>query len=196
MLVGFLLLEHADLGEVLFDHFADFRDQAGDVLAALLEVAPAGVEHAVQFLDQEGDVAALAEHGGHDARERDDPLEVLHVLGVDEDLERAAVLLRRAFVHHDVVDGDVERMLGDGRLDLVGVADELVGARQRFTHLHDLRDCRCGFGLDFVGQAVAGDFLFDLDCHCVLLCRHASARWHPVIFRLDSSFRWNDGITF
>jgi len=39
--------------------------------------------------------------------ERHDPLEVIEVLRVDEDLERPALLVLRAFVQHDVVDGHV-----------------------------------------------------------------------------------------
>jgi hypothetical protein len=91
----------------------------------------------MQFFNQESDVTTLAEHGGHDAGQRDDPLEVVHVLGVDEDLEWAAVFLRGAFVHDDVVDGDVERVLGHRGFDLVGVAHQLFRTAQRFTQLQD-----------------------------------------------------------
>ena len=57
---------------------AELGDQRRHVHAAGLEVTAARVEHGLHFLDQEGHVAALAEHGGHDAGQRHDPLEVLH----------------------------------------------------------------------------------------------------------------------
>src|SRR3546814_2824886 len=96
-------LDHADGLEVVLDDAAQLGDQRGHVHAAGLEVAALGVERGLHLVDQEGDVAALAEHRGHDAGERDDPLEVLHGLGVDEDLERAALLVLAAEVEHDVV---------------------------------------------------------------------------------------------
>ena len=38
--------QHADLVEVLLQHFADFSHQAGDEFAAFFEVAAAGFKHA------------------------------------------------------------------------------------------------------------------------------------------------------
>lgn len=71
--------QHADFYQMLFDHFTDFSDQAGDVFAAFFEVAAAGVKHAVQLFHQKGDIAAFAEYGGHDAGEGDYLLEELKV---------------------------------------------------------------------------------------------------------------------
>jgi len=175
-LVHLRVVDQADGLHVLLDHRADLGHDAGHVDAARLEVAAAGVEHRLHLFDQEGDVAALAEHGGDDAGERDDPLEVVHVLRVDEDLEGAALLVGRAGVEHDVVDGDVQRMLEQRRLDLVGGADQRLGTLQALVHLDDFRLGRllgrggsgyCGgrglvLGLDDV---VALDLLFDLDRH-------------------------------
>lgn len=159
---------------MLLDDGAQFGDDARHVDAAGLEVAAARVEHGFQLLDQEGHVAALAEYRAHDAREGHDPLEVVHVLGVDEDLERAAQLVFGAGVEHDVVDGDVQRVLEQRRLDLVGGADQRVGALDLLVHLDDfghrhgrraLRRLRGGdelggfFGLD---DAVTLDLLADL----------------------------------
>lgn len=121
-------MDQADGLHVLLDHRADLGDDAGHVDAAGLEVAAAGVEHGFHLFHQEGDVAALAEHGGDDAGERHDPLEVVHVLRVDEDFEGAALFVRGAGVEHDVVDGDVQRVFEQWRLDLVGGADERFGA--------------------------------------------------------------------
>jgi len=147
VLIWLGFFQHADFLQVLLQHFTDFCYQAGDVFAALFEVAAAGVEHAMQFFNQESDVTTLAEHGGHDAGESDDPLEVVHVLGVNEYLERAAVFLRGAFVHDDVVDGDVERVFGHRGLDLVGVADQFFRAAQRLAQLQDLGSASAAFAL-------------------------------------------------
>jgi hypothetical protein len=110
-LVHLWVVDQADVLHVLLDHRADLGDDAGHVDAAGLEVAAARVEHGFQLFHDEGDVAALAEHGGKDAGKRHDPLEVVHVLRVDEDLEGAAQFVRGACVEHDVVDGDVQRVL-------------------------------------------------------------------------------------
>src|SRR5690606_34276874 len=136
--------------------------------------------HRLHFLDQEGHVATLAEHRRHDARERDDPLEVLHGLRVHEDLERAALLVLAAGVEHDVVDGHVHGVLDQRRLDLVGAADQHFRALDALVHLDDFgrRTRRGGLrsggggqrgcGLAPVicgGDGVTGDFLFDPDGH-------------------------------
>src|SRR5690606_32140592 len=118
-------------------------------------------------------------HRGHDPGEGDDPLEVLHRLGVDEDLERAALLVLGAGVEHDVVDRHVHGVLDQRRLDLVGAADQHFGALDALVHLDHFgrgqfglgllaRDGGAGDGLfPVVGadDGVSGDFLFDLDGH-------------------------------
>src|SRR5690606_30473399 len=111
VLVRRIVLEKTDALEVHLHHVPDLRHQRGHELAALLEVAAAGIEHAVQLFHQERDVAALAEHRRDDARQRHDPLEVVHVLRVDEDLEGAPELVLGAGIEHDVVDGDVKGVL-------------------------------------------------------------------------------------
>jgi hypothetical protein len=83
-------------------------------------------------------VAALAEHRRDDARERHDPLEVIEVLRVDEDLEGLAPLMVGVFVQQDVVDGHVHRVVGDRRLDLVGRADEHLRPLDLLVQLHHL----------------------------------------------------------
>src|SRR5690606_22081631 len=151
--------------------------------AAGLEVAALGVEHRLHLFHQEGDVAALAEHRGHDPGERDDPLEVLHRLGVDEDLERAAVLVLGAGVEHDVVDGHVHGVLHQRRLDLVGAADQDFRALDALVHLDDVVVVRFvgrrllrglgarGFLRLVLGgdDGVALDFLLNPDGHGVLV---------------------------
>ena len=181
------VVEQADLLEVVFHDAAQFGHQAGHVHAAGLEVAALGVEHGLHLFHDEGDVAALAEHGGHDAGQRHDPLEVLHRLGVDEHLERAARFVLGAGVEHDVVDGHVHGVFHQRRLDLVGGADQHFRALDALVHLdhvgHGLggdfgldRGARHAFGLDggsgfarlVLGgdDGVALDFLVDLDGHC------------------------------
>ena len=171
------IVDEADVLHVLLDHRADLGDDAGHVDAAGLEVAAAGVEDGFEFFDDEGDVAAFAEDGGEDAGERDDPLEVVHVLRVDEDLEGAALLVLGAGVEHDVVDGDVERVLEQRGFDLEGGADQRLGALQALVHLDDFSHrrffrlldgggLRGGHGLVFgFDDLVALDLLFDLDRH-------------------------------
>ncbi len=175
--------DQADHLHMVFDHGADLSDDAGHIHAAGLEVAAAGVEYGFQLFDQEGDVAALAEHGAHDAGDGHDPLEVVHVLRVDEDLEGAARFVGGALVQHDVVDGDVQSVLEQGRLDLVGGADQHFGALDLLVHLDDFGalahggfggGCGCGrggsgglvFGLE---DRVALDFFGDFDGHGGLL---------------------------
>jgi hypothetical protein len=62
---------------------------------------------------------------------------VVHVLRVDEDLERAAHFVFGALVQHDVVDRDVQRVLEQRRLDLVGRADQRVRTLDLLVHLDD-----------------------------------------------------------
>src|SRR6185437_11332529 len=132
---------------------------------------------------EEGDVAALAEHGGHDARQRHDPLEVVHVLRVDEDLEGAAHLEFGFLVQHDVVDGDVHRVLDQRRSDLVGGPDQDFRTLELLVHLDDLELSylgRCGLrggGLRFrhrfrfvAEDLVALDLLVDAGGHAVRSC--------------------------
>jgi hypothetical protein len=174
--------DHADVLEVVFDHGADLGDDTGHVDAAGLEVAAARVEYGLQLFHQEGDVAALAEHGAHDARDGDHPLEVVHVLRVDEDLEGTARFVLAALVEHDVVDRHVQGVLEQRGFDLVGAADQHFRALDALVHLDDVGGlefgqgrgggrrgggARCGggglvFGLE---DGVALDFLADLDGH-------------------------------
>ncbi|MNN47599.1 hypothetical protein D3C81_1620270 [compost metagenome] len=163
-------MQHADGDQVALQHGADLGDDRRHVHAALLQVAAARVEHRLELLDQEGAVAALAQHRGHDAGEGDDPLEVVHVLRVDEDLEGPALLVGRAGVEHHVVDGHVQRVLEQRRLDLVGRADQHLRTLQRLVHLHHgsrRGSFRTGLFLGHVDYLEALDFLSDLDGHRV-----------------------------
>src|SRR5487761_2443352 len=95
MLVEFRLLQQADRLQVTLDHIAEFGDRGGHVFAARLPVAAARIEHRLQFVDEEGRVAALAKDGGNDAGQRDDPLKMVEILRVYEDLEGSALFMRR-----------------------------------------------------------------------------------------------------
>src|SRR5690606_267626 len=99
---------------------ADFSDQRRHENPAFLVVAAVGVIDGAQLFHQEGDVTTFAEYGGDNPRQGNHPLEMFHRLGVDEDFVGAANLVVRVLVQNDVVDGDVERMLRNRRLDLIG----------------------------------------------------------------------------
>src|SRR6266536_2007241 len=79
--------QEADLDHVLLNDVADRGEQGGDVFA--LHPRPAArVEHRLHLLDDKGHVAAAAEHRADHPGQRDGPGVVLHVLRVDEDIER------------------------------------------------------------------------------------------------------------
>ena len=121
-----------DVDQMALDHLADRGQQRGHVAPAH-PLAAARIEHRLQLLDHEGDIAAAPEHGADHARQRHRPGVMLHVLRVDEDLERppAPVLL-------DVVDGDVEGVVEIGPAHLVGVAGQLAGTVERLGHVDDV----------------------------------------------------------
>ena len=118
-----------------FNHVANFCDQRRHVFAALFEVAALGIEHRAQFFHQEGHIAALAEHGGNDTGQRDDPLEMFHRLGVNENLEGTPGFIRGAGIQHDVVDRDIQRVIRQRRFHLVGGTRQYIGPLQVFMHL-------------------------------------------------------------
>src|ERR1700747_2924109 len=101
------LAYQADRLQMFLDHLTDLVAELGDdrwhEFATWLPVTAARIEHRLQLIHEEGHISALPEDRGDDARERDDPLEVIEVLRVDEDLERAALLVFGALVQHDVV---------------------------------------------------------------------------------------------
>ena len=167
--------QHADHLQVLLDDMAQLGDDGRHELTARLPIATARVEHGLELIDQEGDVATLAEHRRDDARQRDDPLEVIEVLGVDEDLERPALFVLGALVEHDVVDGHVHRVIRDRCFDLVGRADQHLGTLDLLVHADDLggrailavREFGVGYGGDRrlvigLADAVLDDAAVDL----------------------------------
>ena len=83
-------VQQTDRLEMVFDNGTQLGHQRRHVDTARLEVTATRIEHGLHFVNHEGDIAALAEHGRHDARQRHDPLEMIHGLGVDKDLERTA----------------------------------------------------------------------------------------------------------
>ena len=96
-----LARDEAGGDHVALDHAADGREDGWDVFA--LHPSPtARVEDSLEFLNHKGHVTTTAEHGRDHPRQRHGPGEMLHVLGVDEDLKGATMA-----VQHDVVDGDV-----------------------------------------------------------------------------------------
>src|SRR6056297_3213084 len=124
--------KESDGDHVLFDHPADGGEDRRDVLA--LHPSPtARVEHRLEFLDHEGHVAAAPEHRRDHPRQGHGPGEMLHVLGVDEHLERPAMP-----ADDDVVDRQVDRVFAVGPFQLVGRAFQFRGSVQRFGHIDDL----------------------------------------------------------
>ncbi len=171
-----MTFEHADGDQMALQHRTDLGHDRRHVDAALLQVAAARIEHRLKLLYEEGAVATLAEHRRHDAGQRHDPLEVVHVLRIDEYLERPALLVRGAGVEHNVVHGDVKGMLEQRRLDLVGHADKRFRTLQALVHFHHVDGLarlvigagRSGRGAfeGLVDDLEALDALGDLYGHC------------------------------
>ncbi|OSM07676.1 hypothetical protein MAIT1_04559 [Magnetofaba australis IT-1] len=131
----FRMIDDAEHQHVPLQAVADLGHEAGDVAALGPETA-IGVEHRAQFLHQKGGFALVPEDGGDDPGQGHHPREVGHALGVDEDLHQPGLAVR-----HGVVDGDVDGVIGIGRLDLVGGSVQDLGALERngwLLLLHDL----------------------------------------------------------
>src|SRR6185437_13797333 len=152
VLIELRVAHETDGLQVPLDDVAQLRDDRWHEFATRLPVPAARVEHGLQLIHQERHVAALAEHRRNDPRQRDDPLEVIEVLRVDEDLEGPALLVFRALVQHDVVDGHVHRMIRDRRLDLVGRADEYLRTLDLLVHPDDLRRATVLVANDLLGR--------------------------------------------
>ena len=149
---------------MVFYGLADLRHQGGHEAAAALEVTALGVEYALEFLHQESGVTPFAKYRGNHPGKRHHPLEMIHVLGIDEDLEGPALFVFRTLVEHDVVDGDVQGVLRQRGFYLVGGAHQDLRSLQFFMHvLHG-----GGGGLDglrLAGHAAVHDLLVYPDCH-------------------------------
>lgn len=104
---------------------ADFSDQRIDVFR-FLKVTTLWIADRPQFFNQKLHFTSRPEYGADDAGHGDYPLKVIHRLAVDEDFKRAGLA-----VDHDVVDRDVEGMIRERRLELVGRAGQYLRARQR-----------------------------------------------------------------
>ena len=112
-----------------FDHAADGGQKRRHVFA-FEPLAAARIEHGFQFLDHERHIAATAEHGADHAGQRHGPGVMFHVLRIDEHLERAA-----AAILDDVVDGDVDRVIGIRPGDLIRLARQFPGPVERLRHI-------------------------------------------------------------
>src|SRR6056297_2958239 len=78
-------------------------------------------------------IPSPSEHGRDHPGQRHRPGEMLHVLGVDEDLEGPTVAMQ-----DDIVDRDVERVVAVGPLELVGMPLQRLRAVQRLGHVDDV----------------------------------------------------------
>src|SRR5579872_644362 len=123
--------EEAYFDQVTLDHAADRRQQGGHI-ATFHPLPAARIEYRLQLLDHERDIATAAKHGRDHAGQRHGPGVVLHVLGIDEDLERPT-----AAVLDDVVDRDVDRMVTTRPFDLVGLARQIVRPVKRLGNVND-----------------------------------------------------------
>ncbi|MDE2089124.1 MAG: adenosylcobalamin-dependent ribonucleoside-diphosphate reductase [Gammaproteobacteria bacterium] len=81
------------------------------------------------------------------------------------DIQAAAQLVFGAGVQHHVVEGHVERVLGQRRLDLVGGTEQHLGPLQLLVHLHDAGLSRLGPGLVRFHHFIFDDLHVDLDGH-------------------------------
>ena len=110
----------ADRRHVLSHHVPDCSQQRGNIFA-VHERPALRIEHLAKFVGHEGHIATTPEDRRNHPRESDSPLEVVHVLGVDENLEWAL----GAFVHIDLSGkGDIESVGLVRPLQLVGLAGE------------------------------------------------------------------------
>jgi hypothetical protein len=83
---------------------------------------------------------------------------MVHVLRVDEDLEGPPDLVLGIGVQHDVVDGDIQGVVRERCLDLVGRAEQHLGPLDLLVHVLDIRARRGALGLD---DAVLDDVFLD-----------------------------------
>src|ERR671915_2456634 len=119
MFIQGLIFQKPNHPEVAFQPIADLSNQRRHELAPLFEVSAPRVKYRPQFFDQEGAVPPLAKHRRHDPGQGHDPLEVIHVLRVDEDLEGSPQLMLSSLIENNVVDSNVKRMLREWCLDLI-----------------------------------------------------------------------------
>src|ERR1700690_4565697 len=96
--VEFRLLQQADRLQVPLDDIAQFRDGRGHEFPARLPIAALRIEYRLELVDQECGIAALAEYRGNNPRQRHDPLEVIEILRIDENLEGPPLFILRPFV--------------------------------------------------------------------------------------------------
>ena len=81
------------------------------------------------------------------------------------------MFLGRASVHDDIIDGDVERVIRHGGLDLVGISYQFFGAGEGLAQLVDgsqrvgISRRRKGVGLFFRDDGISHDFLVDFEGH-------------------------------
>ena len=130
--------DKANRHHVLLQHTTDSREDRRDVFA-LHPCTTTRVEYSLQLFDNKGHITTATEHSRHHAGQCNGPRKVLHVFGVDEDLERTAVAC-----DHNVIDGDIDRMLAIRPFDLVGVTFEGGRTVQRLGHVDDFRIGRSG----------------------------------------------------
>jgi hypothetical protein len=110
---------------------------------------------------------------------------VIEILGVDENLERPALLMLGAFVQYDVVDRDIHRMVRYRRFDLVGRANQHFRTLELLVHPDHFRAAirrfpakllfrrlfRFAFGLRY---RITNDLLVDFDpAHCSFTSKFA-----------------------
>jgi len=119
---------------VLLDALADLGHQRGHETAAFLEVAALGSNTALSSSTRKVQSPPLRNTAETTRVSASTHWKWSMCLRVDEDLVGAALLVRGARVQHDVVDRDVQRVLRERRLELVGGARERLG-RETFSFM-------------------------------------------------------------
>src|SRR5210317_625727 len=120
MLIQSRGFHQSDRNQMLLHDMTQLGDNRRHKFTARQPVSAARIEYRLQFFDEKCDIPALAEDRRDNSRQRDDPLIVIEVFGVDENLEWAALLVLEPLIEHDVVNRYVHCMISHRRLDLVG----------------------------------------------------------------------------
>ena len=80
VLIQTLIADHADHAHMAVDRITNLGDQRRCVFPPALEVSPLGIKDAAELFHEEGHITPFAEHRRDNPGERNNPLEVIHIL--------------------------------------------------------------------------------------------------------------------